>query len=164
MKVRNLVAIAGVAFALSLMSGCSSSTPEQRDTGGQITGAGNVDAFSLHVGDCLISSALQDTFQDVPGVPCTEGHDSEVIYIFDMPDGTYDETAIDDAAQDACAQGIVDYVGPNYASLTSQGLDWSYFSPSQDSWNQRNDREVDCVAYTVSEENELTSSVKGMGD
>jgi len=148
------------------MSGCSlfgGGNDAGRGSDSQITSGGNVDAFSIYVGDCLISADLDNEFSEVPAVPCTEAHDSEVIYIFDMPDGDYDSDAIDSAGDDQCPQAIVNYVGPNYDTVSSEGLDWYYFSPTEESWAQ-GDREVDCIAYARSDTNELTSSVKGLGN
>ena len=146
------------------MTGCSlfGGGDAERGSDAQITSGGNLDAFSMYVGDCLISSNLDDEFNEVPAVPCTDPHDSEVIYIFDMPDGDWDEDAIEAAGDDQCAQAIIDYVGPNYDTVTSEGLDWNYFSPTSESWDQ-GDREIDCVAFTNSFDDELTSSVKGLG-
>ena len=169
MKTKNLLVGLAAACLLVTMGGCSAVSglfgggDAQRDPDDQITSGGNINAFSLHVGDCLISSDLDSSFSDVPAVPCTEAHDSEVFYLFDMPDGTFDEDAIDDAAGQECPRALNSYVGPNYASVGSEGLDWSYFVPTEDSW-ANGDREVDCVAYAVSGTNELTSSVKGLGD
>jgi len=169
MKRRKLLAGLAVICLAGTLSGCSALSglfggggDVQRDPDDQITQGGNVDAFSLKVGDCLISSDLENEFTDIPAVPCSEGHDTEVIYIFDMPDGAYDDDAITEAGNSECAKAITDYVGPNYGSVSSDGLDWNYFSPTSDSWDQ-GDREIDCIAYTMSFENELTSSVKGMG-
>ena len=163
MKLRYVLSGVVAACLLGTMAGCSGGNDASRDTDAQITSGGNVSAFSMYIGDCLISSDLDDQFSEVPAVPCTEPHDSEVIYIFDMPDGAYDEDAIGAAGDDQCSQEIVSYVGPNYDTVTSEGLDWTYFSPTSESWAS-GDREVDCLAYTLSYENELTSSVKGLGD
>ena len=165
MKIRNLLTGVAIICLLSALSGCSiigGLFGDNRDPDGQVTGAGNVDAFSLRVGDCLISSELEDSFSEVPAVPCNEPHDSEIIYVFDMPGEIYNEEEISDAADDACLAEVANYIGPDWESLTSEGLEVSYFSPGRESWSN-GDREVDCIIYTISGENELTSSVKGMG-
>lgn len=162
MKLRNALISVVAACVFAGLSACSQGA-EQRGTDDQITAAGNVDAFALHLGDCLISSQLEDTFNEVPGVPCSQAHDSEVVYIFDMPDGAFSDDDIKAAASDTCPDQVASYVGPNYATVTAGGLDWDYFSPSQDSWTQ-GDREVDCVVYTIDGQNDLTSSLKGLGN
>jgi len=166
MKLRGLLAAAASICLLGALGACSAlgggNSPAPRDPTAGITNSQNVDAFSLHVGDCLISADLDTTFSNVPGVPCTEAHDSEVIYIFDVTDATYDEDTINSEADTQCQQAITDYVGPNYASVGSEGLDYTWFNPTQDSWNS-GDREIDCVAMTNASTNDLTSSVKGLG-
>ena len=162
MKPQYILAAATAACLLGMMAGCTGGGDASRDTDAQITSGGNLSAFSMYIGDCLISANLDDQFSEVPAVPCTEPHDSEVMYIFDMPDGDYDEDAIEAAGDDQCAQEIAEYVGPNYDTVSSEGLEWSYFTPTSESWDN-GDREVDCIAFTVSSENELTSSVKGLG-
>jgi hypothetical protein len=167
MNLRKLLVVGAAVCAVGVMSSCSllgSHTPVERDPSGQVTASGNADAFDLHVGDCMISADLQSTFSEVPATPCTDPHDSEVIYIFDMQDGVYDDNAITQAAEDQCKQAMISYVGPNYADVATGELDYTYFTPTQDGWNKQGDREIDCLAYTVSGKNELTSSVKGLGN
>jgi len=117
----------------------------------------------MHVGDCIISADLGEQFSELPAVPCTEPHDAEITYMFDMQDGDYDEDAINEAGFDQCEKAAIDYVGPNYETVGAEGLDWDYFSPTRDSWEKMGDREVDCLVFSLSGENDLTSSVKGLG-
>lgn len=164
MKIHKLLAGVAALCLLGVTSGCSllGIGSDPRDPSGEATASGKVDAFSLRVGDCIISSDLGNSFSEVPLVPCTEAHDAEIIYIFDIEGSIYNKSTIEDAAWDQCEKAMTDYVGPNYDKIGSEGLDISYFSPTADSW-KNGDREVDCIAYTVSEKNELTSSVKGAG-
>jgi hypothetical protein len=115
-------------------------------------------AFDLHVGDCLISSDLGDSFSSVPRVPCSQAHDTEITEIFDVSlSGDYDEDAVDDAAGQRCETAIADYVGPDWRSLN---LDWNYFSPTAGSW-AKGDREVDCILSSMEDGLVLTSSMEG---
>jgi len=164
MKLKTVLAGLGVVCALGALAGCGgNSQPEQRDSSDQITQAGQVDAFSVHIGDCLISNSLDSTFTNVPGVPCSDPHDSEVIYIFSMPDGTFDQDAIDSAAEDECPTQMASYVGPNWDTALDGNITYTYFTPTSESWSQGGDREVDCLAATNSGTNDWTSSVKGVG-
>jgi len=160
--MKSVIAGLGLVCALGALAGCGTTHTEGRDSSDQITQAGNVDAFNVKLGDCLISGTLDSTFSNVPGVPCTEAHDSEVTYVFNMPDGDFDQDAIDSAAEDACTQSMEDYVGPNWSTVLDGGLDWTYFTPTSSSW-ANGDRIVDCLAMSTSGENDLTSSVKGIG-
>ena len=74
-----------------------------------------------------------------------------------MPDGEFDQVAIDEAGETECSAAIAEYVGPGWEDT---GLWYLQFSPSSGSWEQ-GDREIDCLAVTISEELELTASVKG---
>ena len=165
MKLRTIAATAAILLTAGALSACSllPQPPANRDESGSIASSGAVDAFSLQVGDCLITSTSGSSVSELPAMPCTDPHDSEVFYIFDMPEGTFSQSAIDAAAKEKCAEEFVNYVGPNYETITSQGLDWFPLTPTSATWSQKHDREVDCIAYTVSEKNELTSSIKGLG-
>jgi len=94
-------------------------------------------------------------------VPCDEAHDSEIIYVFQITDTTYSEAGIDAQADEKCGQAMIDYVGPYYTDVLPE-LNYSWFSPTSQSFAQ-GDREVDCLAYVVYEDEELTQSVKGLG-
>jgi len=161
MKLHKLAAGAALLLTVSAMSACSifGGSTAGRDPSDQITSSGKVSAFNMHVGDCLISSEVAgDTFTSIPGVPCTDPHDTEVFYIFEMQPGTYDEDAITQAIQDECGREVVNYVGPDWENV-STGLAFDAFTPTKDGWPD--DREIDCVVYTYGLD--LTSSVKGLG-
>jgi len=165
MAIRKIVAGIAALGALVLMSGCSLlglDGTSTRDPNADITASTNVNAFDLQVGDCMISSQLEGSFTSLPVVPCTEAHDSEITAVFDMPEGIYDPQLIADLADGRCEVAAIEYVGPLYAEISSQGLATSYFGPTEGGWDN-GDREVDCYVYTISEEDELTSSVQGMG-
>ena len=164
MKIRSLLAGIAALSLLVMMTGCSilgfGSNP--RDPSGSVTASDNVDAFQLRVGDCVVSAEMEESFSEVPVVPCNEPHDSEIVYLFDMPGTDFDDTAIEAAAKETCPEAMVDYAGPNWESISSKGLSVSFFSPTAESW-KNGDHEVDCIAYTKSGDNELTYSLKDKG-
>jgi hypothetical protein len=166
MKIRNLLLGAVLICALGTMSACSIIGglfgSSERDPNAPITASTVVSAFDLQVGDCFVSADIPASFDSITLIPCTSPHDAEVIYVFDMPDGSFDEDAIDAAAEQECSKAMDDYVGPNWDTVTSEGLWYSSLTPSEGTWGQ-GDREICCVATTISGDNELTSSVKGMG-
>jgi hypothetical protein len=151
------LSVAGVLSACSLLGGA------QRDPEGVITQASDLDAFAMRIGDCLDSTEVATEFTEIPAIPCTEPHDSEVIFKFDMPDGDYDAAAIEQAADEMCAPAAEDYIGPGWEDISSQGLAIWWMSPTPESWEQAHDREVVCAVYAQSAELELTSSVKDQG-
>lgn len=157
MRLRKLTAVAAVTGLLCVLSSCSA-------IGGitDMLDDGKVTAVSLTAGDCIVSSDLGESFDKVPRVECTEPHDAEVVSVFKMPNGDFDEEAMDDAALVTCFADADSYLGGDYSAITSEGLEVIYFTPSSQSW-AAGDHEVTCLVATVSQENELTSSVKGMG-
>jgi len=164
MKVRGIVAAAAALTLMGALGACSliggNSSPTRNPTA-PVSSSQMVDAFSLRVGDCIVSKDLGDTFSTVPTVPCTQAHDAEITYIYDLKGTIFDQATIDDDAQPKCEQAAIDYVGAGYADVAT-GLDWTYFGPTSDSW-KNGDREIDCLVYTTSGTNDLTSSVKGKG-
>ncbi|MCL1907236.1 MAG: septum formation family protein [Propionibacteriaceae bacterium] len=123
---------------------------------------GGVDVASLSVGDCLIIKNLDGAFKTVPRVACTQPHDAEIIHVFTSSEATFSAGAIEDVAKKTCTQAMLDYVGPRHGFVSSRGLGLTYFSPSENSWDQ-GDRTISCLAYALSERSELTSSVQGQG-
>jgi hypothetical protein len=53
-----------------------------RDDTGTITEGGELDVFSLSVGDCF-GSTTEDAVASVEAVPCSEPHESEVFALAD---------------------------------------------------------------------------------
>ncbi|MDR2974274.1 MAG: septum formation family protein [Propionibacteriaceae bacterium] len=152
------------------MSGCSTVSISDyfggddagRDAEAQVTEAGDVDAFELQVGDCLLSADLAEEFSEVPAVPCDQPHDTEVMRLFDVSEPTFDDVAIAEAADEQCASAIESYVGPNWVTILAEDLTYGYLAPTQESWSS-GDREIVCLAQTVSGASSLTSTVKGTG-
>ena len=148
-KIVKLFAGAAVLGVLAALSGCG------------LLGGDKTDVFSLKVGDCGdVASFGGSSVSEVKLVACTEPHNGEVIYLFDMPDGAFDEDAIWDAVKDQCIKAMDSYVGPNWDEV---GLEPGGLFPSEGSWNNMHDREIVCYAQTQSGQNELTDTVKGLG-
>lgn len=158
MKALKLLAV-GLALGLtscSLFGGADT----DRDSDGQIVESGDVGAFNLKVGDCVVLNDLEgDTVTNVPGVPCSEAHDAEVIDRFDVVDlEDYDVAAVTEQADAGCTSAINRVVGPNWSAI---GLVATYLYPVDDGWT-RGDRRVTCLA--VANGLVLTSSVAGTGN
>lgn len=121
-------------------------------------GEGNV--FSLEVGTCFDDpDAASGEVSDVPVVECSEPHDNEVYYLFDLPDGDFPGTAsVENSAQDGCLAQFEAYVGEPYETSVL-GI-WPLY-PTAGSWDQ-GDREIVCVLYDI-DGTPLTGSVRGSG-
>ncbi|WP_052337107.1 septum formation family protein [Nocardioides alkalitolerans] len=140
------VATAGLALTVAaVLGGCGSDDEAQRDdTSGEITSSGEADVFTLEVGDCLLDTDSEQ-LTDVPAVPCTEAHDTEVFHSFEMPDGDWPgDDAIDTAAQEECLPAFEEFVGLAYEEST---LEVGPITPTQDGWEELDDHEVLCLVY-----------------
>lgn len=104
----------------------------------------------LRVGDCFAEPAEMDAIDDVQHQPCTEPHDSEVIFVADYP-------AAKDAAvlsneqhlayiESNCLPAFTAYTGLDL--LAQEVLDVGYLVPTDESWRE-GDRKVICYAIRV---------------
>lgn len=154
-----LVMIVAAVVGFAVLSQAS------RDDSGRIVSGGSIDAFDIRVGDCFddsdsMSSDEEFEVSGVRGVPCAEPHDNEVFAVFDLEFNEYpagEEMA--DTAFEGCLQRFEQYVGLDYMSSS---LDIYPLYPTQQSWNQLNDREVACVLFDM-ELAKLEGSMKGSG-
>ena len=135
-----LAALAGVGL-ISSIAAC----------GGQVATA--------EVGDCIVTSELgTDEITEIPTVDCTEAHDAQVVGKFDLEDGDFPgDDAIATAAEEGCATEFESFIGAAYADSS---LEISYISPTEETWDQADDREVICFAVSAED---ATESWEGSG-
>lgn len=138
---------ATVLAALTLLlAACGSSEP-----------AGDV--FSLAVGDCFDDPEAGTQVSSVPLIDCSEPHDNQVFAVFDLPDGPFPgDAAVQETADLGCMERFESYVGTQYAV---SALFLSSLSPTQGSWNDRDDREVICFLWEP--DAKLVGSQRGSG-
>ncbi|PVE92053.1 septum formation family protein [Microbacterium sp. TPD7012] len=153
MKLRNRRALmlAGTAVALSIaLSGCSAinsilgggaGDADRDQETGQVTESANIDVFALKVGDCKMSSAT-GLIEAVDVVPCEEPHDEEVYHEFSMEDGEFSEEAVDAATEGCIGDAFTTFVGVVW---DESALDVYPITPTKDTWDQLNDRVIQCV-------------------
>lgn len=140
-------AAAALPLVLALgLAGCGGAV---RDDTGEVTEAGQADAFNLVLGDCLDEPSLAADAEegtevsDVRVVPCSEAHDTEVFALFDLADGDYPgDDAVTVQADEGCYAAFADFVGLSYEESE---LDYYYLTPTEGSWNELDDREVACL-------------------
>lgn len=141
-------------------------TNAKRDSSGQITDAGNIQAEQMSVGDCVNWPDAGNEnevfeFESVKALPCNEPHDLEVyaslIYPAQSPEYPGDES-IGIWADNACFEAFEPYVGRTYEEATELG--YTYFWPTETSWRENDDRTVTCVVGN-SNETQLSGSVRG---
>ena len=137
-------------------------TEADRDASGTIVSGGNVDAFTMRVGDCFddtaaLGSEVGGEVSSLPAVPCADPHDNEVYAIFDVSfDAFPGDEAMGEAAFAQCLERFEGFVGSTYEESV---LDITALYPSDRSWSVQNDREVVCAVYDMNL-NKLTGSVK----
>lgn len=161
-RTRSVIAAAAVAACLVALGGCSTITDllgsdATRDEDTQeITEAGDADVFTLQVGDCL-NEVSSDLVSEVPVVPCSEPHDEEIFFEFRLDGDTYPGVeAIDKAADEACNREFETFVGMSYQE---SALGWYRYAPTEEGWDQLNDRVVQCVIYDPA--GQVTGSLAG---
>lgn len=110
---------------------------------GQVTESANVDVFSVKLGDCMLDTG-SGTLTDANILPCTDPHDQEVYYEITMPDGEFADTDIDAASQECIGDAYTSFVGVGYQD---SALDVTTLVPTKDSWEQNNDRVIQCIIF-----------------
>jgi hypothetical protein len=150
-------AVWGMLLASVLLAGCE---PEaDRDASGSIVTEGAVDAFNMKVGDCFDDQASEQIF-DVPGRPCSEPHDNEVFALFDAVLDEYPGSEeMTRYGAEKCIARFEAFVGRDYES---SALDVFPITPTSQSWDLQNDREVICALFRV-DLGKMTGSMRGSG-
>jgi hypothetical protein len=158
------VATLGLVGAGYLVAGCSE---ESRDETGAIDEAGELDAFSIKVGDCVdnvVTDSASTEVESVGGVPCAQPHQAEAYHAFDLPegDGTFPgDAAVGEQADAGCIAAFQGFVGLAYEQ---SALDYTWLVPTLASWDERDDREVLCFVIEPGPTGELiplTGTVAG---
>lgn len=115
------------------------------------------DVFTLAVGDCFNDEGQEDEVSEVPIVDCAQPHDNEIFHVFDLEDGDYPgDDAIFDAAIAQCDAAFETFAGVPYEE---SALDWDPFYPTEESWEQADDREVACYIYDP--DSQVTGTLEG---
>lgn len=155
LKGRSTIGVVGAAVAAAI----GFSTAAQRNEAGEITSAGSVDAFEVHVGDCFDDDAFASSeISELPGVPCSEPHDNEIYATFDIAAAAWPgDDEVEQLAQEGCYDRFAASIGKSYEDST---IDFTTIYPSKGSWDRVDDREVICVGYDM-DQKKLTGSVIG---
>ncbi len=156
MKLLSLVSLAGVVLISA--AACSRGDGGRAESG--VVAAGHtVDVFSVRVGDCLSDSEAGDTVSEMKKLACAQPHDYEVYHTFELPAGAYPGAeTVDKAADAGCTPAFETFIGKSYddSKLSLQSL-----TPQEESWKERNDREVVCMIVS-GDDTPLTGSAKGV--
>lgn len=125
----------------------------QRDEGtNEVTEGGTESVFDIAEGDCLTEpDSTGEEVYDVEVVPCSEPHDYELYHEFSLDAGETlpGSDAIDEEAQTTCAKEFEKFVGVAFSE--SKSLWYSYYSPTEASWDQGDDL-IQCLVYEASDD------------
>jgi hypothetical protein len=113
--------------------------------------------FDLEEGDCWDDPEESSSqVNEVEVLPCDQPHDNEIYLVFDLPDGDFDATAVEEGSADGCGSDFEGFVGLD--AETSE-LDFFAIYPTEATWAE-GDREVVCSLYDE-EFRKLVGSMEG---
>lgn len=132
--------LVGVGYA-----GLAGEDNTTRDESGAVVDGGEVGAFRIRLGDCLLAAPDGD-FESIEAVPCEQSHQNEVYAAFNLPfpDSAAfpGRDAVGAAADEGCLERFEPFVGVEY-QVSEFGI--SSITPSEGSWTEVDDREVLCL-------------------
>ncbi len=136
-----------VAAGLGLVglgySGLAGQDNTTRDESGAVVEGGEVGAFRIRVGDCLGPLELGVSFESVEAVPCSEPHQSEVFYAWNVPGDVFPgDNGMSEIASEGCYEAFSGFVGIAYEDSI---YGYNTITPTAESWDQFDDREVQCL-------------------
>jgi Septum formation len=122
------------------------------------------DVFDLKVGDCIDLPTTDEAVSQVQHQPCTSVHDAEIFLNLTDPTAAgqpfpgSDQFRSQVIAQ--CVPAATQYMGTSFEARTD--LDVGWFRPTEDSWDQKNDRVITCYLYKV-DATKLSTPLKSSG-
>ncbi len=158
-RPRSLRALGAAAAGLALIgtAACGSDEPERDETTNEVTEAGDADVFSMAVGDCLTDGSTTGQVSEVPVVPCSEPHASELFHSYQIPAATLPAAAEMEAiVAEQCVGNFESFVGLAYEQST---LEVTWMEPTSGSWDD-GDRELLCLVYDPA--GDVTGSLAGV--
>ncbi len=106
-------------------------------------------ATEASVGDCFQDPESEREVGELEKVDCEEAHDNEVFAVFDLDDGAFPGTTeLQALAQAGCAERFEGYVG---SPLEESDLEVFGIAPTEETWDDADDREVICAAFAPDE-------------
>jgi hypothetical protein len=133
------------------------------DDGGDDDLGEETSVFELETGDCF--SADADVVETVTVVDCDDAHTYEVFGVFDHEADDDDPYPGDDVileyADTRCQPLFEDYVAADYQT----SIYWiTSVTPSAETWDDGDDREIVCALKLGEEGEETTGSAEGTGE
>ncbi len=130
-----------------------------RDDSGVIVESGGLGAYKLRIGDCF-NFPDETVVISLEALPCSQPHDAEAYHDFEQPGTEWPGGEQVSSRSDlGCFEQFEAFVG---IAWEDSALDFAFLEPTQESWEQGDDREVTCaiVSYDGSK---LIGSTRGSG-
>ena len=150
-----------LVFAVALVAAsCGGADTTTRNESGEIVESGEIDVFTVQIGDCISWPTNTDAIAAFDGVACDEPHDGEIFELFDITgfDEFPGDEVVGDSANVGCLDAFEPFVGIAYAESE---FFFTTFIPTQETWDQVNDREVICILTPGEGQPQLTTSLEG---
>lgn len=142
--MKNTITIAAlVLIAGASLTGCST-IKDVIDVAGPVVDAVNNEDTWITVGDCF-DETDDEIVSDVPTIDCALPHDNEVYAEFDIDRANWPgDDEIFSLADEGCYAPFTTYVG---LALEDSALDYTYYVPTQDGWENYDDHAVSCIIF-----------------
>ncbi|GAA3585758.1 septum formation family protein [Klugiella xanthotipulae] len=165
-SARILMAAATAVLTVGALAGCSvidsitgaTTGTETRDEEGTVTEGGQADVFQIKVGDCFNDEGTSESeeISDVPVVPCSEPHDNEIFFDFELTGDTFPLVTLEDDILAKCGPAFKEFIGVDFNDSV---IEMSYIAPTSQTWTQMDDRLVSC--FVIDPDGQTTGSLKG---
>ena len=137
-SIAAIVLIAGAA-----LSGCSTIKDVVHVATPVIDAVNEQDTW-ITVGDCF-DETDDEIVSDVPTIDCALPHDYEVYAEFDIDRANWPgDDEVFSLADEGCYAPFTGYVG---LALEDSTLDYTYYVPTEDGWNDYDDHAVSCIIF-----------------
>ena len=139
--------------ALAFLAACGGSSNEP-----VFVGTNDVDE-----GDCINLPEIIDAVAAFEERSCDEGHDGQVLAVFDLDDadefpGVDEVLAVSEAG---CIDRFAEFIGVSYAESV---FFLQTFTPTEESWSGDDDRSVLCVVVPGEGTGQLTRDLRGVAE
>lgn len=139
LSVAALLLVAGAA-----LTGCST-IKDVIDVAGPVVDAVNDETTWIEPGDCFNDTGDEEVVSDIPTVDCAVPHDYEVYAEFDIDRADWPgDDDVFTLADQGCYGPFTAYVG---LTLEESTLDYTYYVPTQDGWENYDDHAVSCIIF-----------------
>jgi hypothetical protein len=134
--------LAGLGLVGAGYLGTAGQDDTVRDESGRVVEGGELGAFRIRLGDCIIVGAVTE-FESVDGIPCDQPHEGEVYHAFNLTGSEWPGlTTVEQQAGEGCYAEFEAFVGMPYEASR---YDFMTITPTEGTWDEFDDREVLCV-------------------